>query len=77
VPIPGTKRRTYLESNAAAVELELTRDDVSALEAVFPPDVAKGERYAPDMMRWIDKTPARSTAQSKVSAGGSDILHER
>jgi aryl-alcohol dehydrogenase-like predicted oxidoreductase len=66
VAIPGTKRRTYLESNAAAVELELTRDEMSALDAAFPPDVARGERYAPDMMRWIDKTPARPTVQSNA-----------
>jgi aryl-alcohol dehydrogenase-like predicted oxidoreductase len=62
VPIPGTKRRTYLESNAAAAELELTRDEVTALDAAFPPDAARGERYAPDLMRWLDKTPARSSA---------------
>ena len=62
VPIPGTKRRAYLESNAAAVELELTGDAVNALDAAFPPDAARGERYAPDMMRWLDKTPARPTA---------------
>ncbi len=63
VPIPGTKRRTYLESNAAAVELELTRHHVNALDAAFPPDAARGERYAPDLMRWLDKTPARPTVQ--------------
>jgi aryl-alcohol dehydrogenase-like predicted oxidoreductase len=62
VPIPGTKRRAYLESNAAAVELELTDQEVSALDTAFPPDAASGERYAPDMMRWLDKTPARPTA---------------
>jgi aryl-alcohol dehydrogenase-like predicted oxidoreductase len=61
VPIPGTKRRAYLESNAAAVELELTGHDENALDAAFPPDAARGERYAPDMMRWLDKTPARPT----------------
>ena len=61
MPIPGTKRRAYLESNAAAVELELTDQDVSALDAAFPPDAASGERYSPDMMRWLDKTPARPT----------------
>lgn len=61
VPIPGTKRRTYLESNAAAVDLELTPDEVSALDMAFPPDAAVGERYAPDLMRWVDKTPAERT----------------
>ena len=60
VPIPGTKRRAYLESNAAAADIELTRRDVEQLEAAFPLDAAAGERYAPDMMRWLDKTAARA-----------------
>jgi aryl-alcohol dehydrogenase-like predicted oxidoreductase len=59
VPIPGTKRRTYLEANAAAVEIVLTPHEVHALDAAFPSDAARGERYAPDLMRWLDKTPAR------------------
>jgi 1-deoxyxylulose-5-phosphate synthase len=48
VPIPGTKRRTYLEENAAALEVELSDDDVVRLERAFPPGVASGDRY-PDM----------------------------
>jgi len=43
VPIPGTKRRTYLEQNAAAVEVELTPEDLALIDAELP-DVA-GERY--------------------------------
>jgi aryl-alcohol dehydrogenase-like predicted oxidoreductase len=43
VPIPGTKRRTYLEQNAAAVELELTPDELTALEEIGD---AAGDRYA-------------------------------
>ena len=66
VPIPGTKRRTYLESNAAAAELELTRHEVNALDAAFPPDAARGERYAPDLMRWLDRTPAPPTVRQDV-----------
>jgi aryl-alcohol dehydrogenase-like predicted oxidoreductase len=46
VPIPGTKRRTYLEQNAAALEVELSRDDLERLDAAFPPGVAAGDRYA-------------------------------
>jgi len=46
VPIPGTKRRSYLEENAAAVDVELTGDDLAELDAVFPPDAASGDRYA-------------------------------
>ena len=48
VPIPGTKRRSYLEENAAAVELELTADELERLERAFPVGVAAGDRY-PDM----------------------------
>ncbi len=48
VPIPGTKRRSYLEENAAAVELELTGDELERLERAFPAGAAAGDRY-PDM----------------------------
>jgi aryl-alcohol dehydrogenase-like predicted oxidoreductase len=43
VPIPGTKRRTYLEENAAAVDVELTADDLARIEAELPK--VSGERY--------------------------------
>ncbi|HET6392327.1 MAG TPA: aldo/keto reductase [Blastococcus sp.] len=46
VPIPGTKRRTYLEENAAAAAVELTADDLARLDAIAPPGVAVGGRYA-------------------------------
>src|SRR3954471_8060464 len=46
VPIPGTKRRTYLEQNAAASELELTEDELRELDEAFPPGAAAGQRYA-------------------------------
>jgi len=46
VPIPGTKRRTYLEENAAAVDVELTPDDLARIDEVFPRGVAAGDRYA-------------------------------
>ncbi len=42
-PIPGTKRRTYLEENVAALDVELTEEDLAILDTVAP---AKGERYA-------------------------------
>jgi aryl-alcohol dehydrogenase-like predicted oxidoreductase len=44
VPIPGTKRRKYLEENAAAADLTLTADDLAALDAVAPLGVAAGAR---------------------------------
>ena len=48
VPIPGTKRRTYLEENVAAVEIILTAEELNRLETVAPKGIAAGERY-PDM----------------------------
>ncbi len=50
VPIPGTKRRTYLEENFAAVGVELTDGDLQALEEACPAGAAAGDRYA-DMSR--------------------------
>jgi aryl-alcohol dehydrogenase-like predicted oxidoreductase len=46
VPIPGTKRREYLEQNAAASDVELTEDDLRELDEAFPPGAAAGDRYA-------------------------------
>ena len=48
VPIPGTKRRSYLEENAEAVDVELTDEDLERLEETFPQGAAAGDRY-PDM----------------------------
>jgi aryl-alcohol dehydrogenase-like predicted oxidoreductase len=45
VPIPGTKRRTYLEENVAACEVQLTGDELARLAEIAPPDVAAGGRY--------------------------------
>jgi aryl-alcohol dehydrogenase-like predicted oxidoreductase len=45
VPIPGTKRVKYLEENAHAVEVKLSKDDLAALDALAPRGVAAGERY--------------------------------
>jgi aryl-alcohol dehydrogenase-like predicted oxidoreductase len=43
VPIPGTKRRSYLEQNAAAADVELTADDLARIDAELPK--AAGDRY--------------------------------
>jgi len=48
VPIPGTKRRTYLEENVAAATVVLDADDLAAIDEIFPPEAAAGTRY-PDM----------------------------
>ena len=54
VPIPGTKRRTYLESNAAAADITLSADEVSELDAAFPVGAAAGARYPADVMKLVD-----------------------
>ncbi len=46
VPIPGTKRIKYLEENVAAAALELSADDLAAIEAAVPASAVAGERYA-------------------------------
>ena len=48
VPIPGTKRRRYLEENAKAADVELTTEELERLEQAFPQGAAAGDRY-PDM----------------------------
>jgi aryl-alcohol dehydrogenase-like predicted oxidoreductase len=45
VPIPGTKRRSYLEENAGAAEIELTAEELEGLEQAFPAGAAAGDRY--------------------------------
>jgi hypothetical protein len=47
----------FLESNAAAADIDLAPGEIEQLDAAFPFDAAAGERYAPDMMRWLDTTP--------------------
>jgi aryl-alcohol dehydrogenase-like predicted oxidoreductase len=50
VPIPGTKRRAYLEENAGASTVALGTGDIEALDRAFPPGAAAGDRYPPDAM---------------------------
>jgi aryl-alcohol dehydrogenase-like predicted oxidoreductase len=54
-PIPGTKRRKYLEENAAAADLKLTPADVAELEAAVPLNEIAGDRYAAPAMKAIDR----------------------
>jgi aryl-alcohol dehydrogenase-like predicted oxidoreductase len=51
VPIPGTKRRKYLEQNVAAVDLTLTAAEIDSLTAAFPPNAAAGLRYPEFQLR--------------------------
>jgi aryl-alcohol dehydrogenase-like predicted oxidoreductase len=50
VPIPGTKRRSYLEENLGALDVELTPEDLAAIEEVTPRESVAGARYNPEMM---------------------------
>ncbi|WP_314153656.1 aldo/keto reductase [Rouxiella badensis] len=54
VPIPGTKRRTYLEENIAALDVILNEAELAAIDAAFPQNAAVGERYAHDVMQLIN-----------------------
>ena len=54
VPIPGTKRRKYLNENAAAVDLVLSPELLSQLSEAFPPEAASGQRYPATMMSLVN-----------------------
>jgi aryl-alcohol dehydrogenase-like predicted oxidoreductase len=54
VPIPGTKRRRYLEENAAASEIELTAEDMGRLNEIAPQGAAAGTRYPEAMMKFVN-----------------------
>jgi aryl-alcohol dehydrogenase-like predicted oxidoreductase len=58
VPIPGTKRQSYLRENVGALDVTVTADEIAALDAAFPARSAAGERYA-DMRPMEIATPAR------------------
>jgi aryl-alcohol dehydrogenase-like predicted oxidoreductase len=55
VPIPGTKRRTYLEENVAADTVRLTPAEMATLDAALAPGKVRGERYQPRVMETIDR----------------------
>ena len=58
VPIPGTKRRRYLEDNAAAEAIVLAPADVAALDEAFPVGSAAGDRYPPASMKLLETEQA-------------------
>jgi len=55
MPIPGTKRRSYLEENLAALAVELTRADLTELDQAFPPGAAAGMRYPEVSMKAVNR----------------------
>ena len=54
VPIPGTKRRKYLEDNIAAAAVKFTKDELDEITQFFPPDSATGARYPEIMMKSLN-----------------------
>jgi aryl-alcohol dehydrogenase-like predicted oxidoreductase len=55
VPIPGTKRRTYLEENIASVSMKLTPDEIAQLDQALSPEAVSGPRYNEHMMAILDR----------------------
>jgi aryl-alcohol dehydrogenase-like predicted oxidoreductase len=55
VPIPGTKRRKYLEENVAAANVKLTRDEIATLDRALAPGTVSGLRYAPAQQAQVDR----------------------
>jgi aryl-alcohol dehydrogenase-like predicted oxidoreductase len=55
VPIPGTKRRSYLEENVAALDLTLTPQDLRRLDEIFPEGAASGQRYPEHVMAFVQR----------------------
>ena len=55
VPIPGTKRRTYLEENVGAADVRLTTDEMAALDVALAPEKVSGPRYGEKGMAQVDR----------------------
>jgi len=55
VPIPGTKRRKYLEENVAAVDIQLTKGQLAELDSIFPQGAASGTRYSEAAMSSVNR----------------------
>jgi aryl-alcohol dehydrogenase-like predicted oxidoreductase len=55
VPIPGTKRRKYLQENVGALDVDLTSKDLARIDAVAPRDAFVGSRYPEAMMKLLSR----------------------
>jgi aryl-alcohol dehydrogenase-like predicted oxidoreductase len=55
VPIPGTKRRKYLEENVAAAQIQLSREELRRIEDAAPKGVTAGDRYHAQGMRSVNR----------------------
>ena len=56
VPIPGTKRRKYLQENVGALDVDLTSEDLERIDEVAPKDAFAGSRYPEAMMKLLNRT---------------------
>ena len=56
VPIPGTKRRKYLQENIGALDVVLTSDDLARIDEVAPKDAFAGSRYPEEMMKLLNRS---------------------
>jgi aryl-alcohol dehydrogenase-like predicted oxidoreductase len=55
VPIPGTKRRRYLEEDVGAADVSLSDDELRRLDAALSPEHVSGPRYSPQQMSMVDR----------------------
>ena len=55
MPIPGTKRRAYLEENVGALEVKLIAEELERIDRVLPAGAAVGERYVATGMRAVNR----------------------
>ncbi len=53
VPIPGTKRRRYLDENIAAADINLSAEELAKIDGIFPAEAVSGTRYPPGMMKFL------------------------
>ena len=53
-PIPGTKRRSYLEENVEALSINLTKEDLARINEAMPPGAAAGSRYPEAQMKGVN-----------------------
>ena len=53
VPIPGTKRRTYLEENLSATSIKLSKSELALIDTIVPRGAAAGKRYSDNFMKLV------------------------
>jgi aryl-alcohol dehydrogenase-like predicted oxidoreductase len=58
IPLVGARRRESLSESIGALELSLSPEDITRLEAAIPRDAVRGTRYGADQMRWLDSEPS-------------------